>query len=59
MQGRRHTLDRLEQRHVALVAAAYGRIPADVALLWHTAPPRMPSAAPRDASVMGAEDQVP
>ena len=29
-----------------LVNAAYGRTPAEVALMWETAPPRMPLAGP-------------
>lgn len=34
--------DRLERRVSDLVNAAYGLTPDDVALLWKTAPPRMP-----------------
>lgn len=37
---------RLEQHLSDLVNAAYGLTPADVALMWQTAPPRMPIAAP-------------
>lgn len=44
---------RLEQRLSALVDAAYGLTPEEVALMWATAPPRMPipaPAAPSDAA---------
>lgn len=41
----RESLD-LERRVSDLVNAAYGLTPADVALLWQTAPPRMPIPAP-------------
>ncbi len=37
---------RLEQRLSDLVNAAYGLTTEDVALMWNTAPPRMPIAAP-------------
>ena len=36
----------LERRVSDLVNAAYGLTPADVALMWQTAPPRMPIPAP-------------
>ena len=35
---------RLEKRVSDLVNAAYGLTPAEVALLWETAPPRTPAA---------------
>jgi len=41
----RESLD-LERRVSDLVNAAYGLTPADVALMWETAPPRMPIPAP-------------
>ena len=37
---------RLEQRLAGLVNAAYGLTPQEVALLWRTAPPRMPVGPP-------------
>ena len=37
---------RLEEQISDLVNAAYGLTPDDVRLLWQTAPPRMPLAAP-------------
>ena len=37
---------RLERRLSDLVNAAYGLTPEDIALMWSTAPPRMPLAAP-------------
>ncbi len=37
---------RLEDRVAGLVNAAYGLTPEEVALLWRTAPPRMPGAPP-------------
>jgi hypothetical protein len=37
---------RLEQRVAELVNDAYGLTATEVALLWRTAPPRMPGAAP-------------
>ena len=40
---------RLETRLAPLVNDAYGLTAADVALLWRTAPPRMPIAAPAHA----------
>ena len=36
---------RLERRLAELVDAAYGLTPEEVALLWRTAPPRMPVGA--------------
>lgn len=39
----------LERRLSDLVNAAYGLTPADVALMWQTAPPRMPIPAPSGA----------
>ena len=36
----------LERELSDLVNEAYGLTPADVALLWQTAPPRMPLAPP-------------
>ncbi|MCI0461023.1 MAG: hypothetical protein L0Z62_29090 [Gemmataceae bacterium] len=36
----------LERRVAELVTAAYGRTAEEVALLWRTAPPRMPGAPP-------------
>jgi hypothetical protein len=36
----------LEQRVAELVNAAYGLTPEDVALMWRTAPPRMPGEPP-------------
>lgn len=39
----------LERRLDALVTAAYGLTPEDVALLWRTAPPRMPLPPPHPA----------
>jgi hypothetical protein len=36
----------LEERVSDLVNAAYGLTPADIALMWQTAPPRMPIASP-------------
>ncbi|MGL6096950.1 MAG: Eco57I restriction-modification methylase domain-containing protein, partial [Fimbriiglobus sp.] len=36
----------LERRVSDLVNAAYGLTPADVALMWQTAPPRMPIPSP-------------
>jgi hypothetical protein len=38
----------LEQRVAELVNAAYGLTPEEVALLWRTAPPRMPGEAPSE-----------
>jgi hypothetical protein len=40
-QGRAEAL-RLERRLAELVNAAYGVTPEDVALMWESAPPRMP-----------------
>lgn len=40
--ARRQEAQQLERRLAALVNAAYGLTPEDVALLWRTAPPRMP-----------------
>jgi hypothetical protein len=37
----------LERRVADLVNAAYGLTPEEVALMWRTAPPRMPGEAPR------------
>ena len=37
---------RLEQRVAELVNAAYGLTPEEVALMWRTAPPRMPGEPP-------------
>ncbi len=37
----------LEQELAGLVNAAYGLTPSDVALMWQTAPPRMPTVAPK------------
>lgn len=37
----------LEQRVSELVNAAYGLTPDEVALMWRTAPPRMPGEPPR------------
>jgi hypothetical protein len=42
----RLTLAGTERRISDLVNAAYGLTPDDVALMWKTAPPRMPIAAP-------------
>jgi hypothetical protein len=42
----RLTLAGTERRISDLVNAAYGLTPEDVALMWKTAPPRMPIAAP-------------
>jgi len=36
----------LEREISDLVNAAYGLTPAEIALLWQTAPPRMPIAGP-------------
>jgi hypothetical protein len=36
----------LEHRVAGLVNAAYGLTPEEVALMWRTAPPRMPGEAP-------------
>ena len=36
----------LERRLSDLVNQAYALTPAEIALLWQTAPPRMPIAAP-------------
>jgi hypothetical protein len=36
----------LERRVAELVNAAYGLTPEEVALLWRTAPPRMPGEPP-------------
>jgi len=36
----------LERRVADLVNAAYGLTAEEVALMWRTAPPRMPGAAP-------------
>ncbi len=36
----------LERRVADLVNAAYGLTPEEVALMWQTAPPRMPGAPP-------------
>jgi hypothetical protein len=36
----------LEQRVAELVNAAYGLTPEEVALMWRTAPPRMPGGPP-------------
>ena len=36
----------LEQQVAELVKAAYGLTPEEVALMWKTAPPRMPGEAP-------------
>jgi hypothetical protein len=38
--------DTLERRVSDLVNAAFGLTPAEVALIWETAPPRMPISAP-------------
>jgi hypothetical protein len=38
---------RLEQEVAALVNAAYDLTPEEVALMWQTAPPRMPCEPPR------------
>jgi hypothetical protein len=38
----------LERRLDALVNAAYGLTPEEVALLWETAPPRMPLPSPKE-----------
>jgi hypothetical protein len=38
---------RLEQEVAALVNAAYGLTAEEVALMWQTAPPRMPCEPPR------------
>jgi hypothetical protein len=46
VQAGRTEATRLEQRLAALVNAAYGLTEAEVALLWATAPPRMPVGAP-------------
>ncbi len=45
----------LERRVSDLVNAAYGLTPDDVALLWATAPPRMPFQPP-DAQSPGGDD---
>ncbi len=37
---------RLERRVADLVNAAYGLTPEEVALMWQTAPPRMPGEPP-------------
>jgi hypothetical protein len=37
----------LERRVADLVNAAYGLTPEEVALMWRTAPPRMPGEPPR------------
>ena len=36
----------LERRVAGLVNAAYGLTPEEVALMWRTAPPRMPGEPP-------------
>jgi hypothetical protein len=36
----------LERRISDLVTAAYGLTPEEIALMWRTAPPRMPMAGP-------------
>lgn len=41
---------RLERRLSDLVDAAYGLTPEEVALLWSTAPPRMPIPPPEAPS---------
>jgi len=43
---------KLEHEISDLVNAAYGLIPDEIALLWSTAPPRMPISAP------GADDKT-
>ena len=51
---RRLEATRLERRLAALVDAAYGLTPEEVALLWETAPPRMPPLArPEDGTLQG------
>ncbi|HEY8506050.1 MAG TPA: TaqI-like C-terminal specificity domain-containing protein, partial [Gemmataceae bacterium] len=44
----------LEQRVSDLVNAAYGLTPEEVALLWRTAPPRMPTDPPDDTGQPGS-----
>jgi hypothetical protein len=46
VQQRRQEARRLEQRLATLVNAAYGLTPAEIDLLWRTAPPRMPVGPP-------------
>ena len=43
MQARRAEARALERRLADLVNAAYGLTAEEIALLWETAPPRMPS----------------
>ena len=38
---------RLERTLIDLVNQAYALTPAEIALMWQTAPPRMPILAPR------------
>ena len=58
VQERRQVALAHEQHLAALVNAAYGLTPADVATLWRTAPPRMPLPAPvEESSLLG--DQHP
>lgn len=44
---------RLEQRVAELVNDAYGLTPEEVALMWRTAPPRMPVGPPSDLEPVG------
>ncbi len=43
----------LERQVSELVNAAYGLTPEEVALLWKTAPPRMPGEPPRPSASTG------
>ncbi|MCB9480021.1 MAG: Eco57I restriction-modification methylase domain-containing protein [Deltaproteobacteria bacterium] len=55
LQGKRAEALRLERRLSDLVNEAYGLTPEEIALMWRTAPPRMPIPAPDylDAATTG------
>jgi hypothetical protein len=46
LQALAREADALERRVSDLVNAAYGLTPEEVALMWQTAPPRMPGEPP-------------
>ena len=46
LQANARRADQLEREVSALVNEAFGLTPAEVTLLWDTAPPRMPCAGP-------------
>ena len=51
LQALEREADGLERQVSDLVNEAFGLTPEDVRLMWETAPPRMPLAAPNDLTI--------